>query len=153
MEKLDKKVLKLWIGLSIVSGLIIGGVVSFGVYYFSNSQTLALLTFTLIFLLDIIYPYYRYKNWFFEVHNDHLEIMHGVLFKTSAVIPFVRVQHIDTDRGPIERILGLATLNVYTAGSMGSDMMIPGLSRERAEEMQEELKEKAIQSEKGFDAV
>ena len=153
MEKLDRKVLKLWIGLSIVSGLIIGGVVSFGVYYFSNSQTLALLTFTLIFLLDIIYPYYRYKNWFFEVHNDHLEIMHGVLFKTSAVIPFVRVQHIDTDRGPIERILGLATLNVYTAGSMGSDMMIPGLSRSRAEEMQEELKEKAIQSEKGFDAV
>ena len=153
MEKLDKKVLKLWLGLSIISGVVIGGIVSFGVYYFSNSQTLTASVFVAIFMLDVVYPYFRYKNWFFEVHDDHLEIRHGVLFKTSAVIPFVRVQHIDTDRAPTERALGLATLNVYTAGSMGADMMIPGLSRDRAEEMQEELKEKAIQSEKGFDAV
>jgi len=68
-------------------------------------------------------------------------------------VPYVRVQHIDTNRGPLERFLGLASLRVYTAGSQGADMRIPGLSRERAEEMQEDLKKKAIESEQGFDGV
>ena len=36
-------------------------------------------------------------------------IRHGLLMRVRTVVPFGRVQHIDTTQGPIERRLGLAT--------------------------------------------
>jgi membrane protein YdbS with pleckstrin-like domain len=153
MESLDKKIRNIWIGSSLLVGLIIGSVL--GVLTQATLQIVPL-TALIVFIppaLSLLYSVKRYRNWFFAVHNDHLEINHGVVRKISMIVPYVRVQHIDTNRGPLERILGLASLRVYTAGSQGADMRIPGLSRERAEEMQEDLKKKAIESEQGFDGV
>jgi membrane protein YdbS with pleckstrin-like domain len=62
-------------------------------------------------------------------------------------VPFVRVQHVDTQRGPVERLAGLASVVVYTAGSRGADVTIPGLRPERAEQLREQLRELAIESE------
>lgn len=153
MERLDSKIRNVWISVSVLTGLFIGGILATVTYLATEITALTSLIFVVFPVLLPIYSYYRYRNWYFKVHEDHLEINHGVLRKTSAVVPYVRVQHIDTNRGPLERILGLASLRVYTAGSKGADMRIPGLSRERAEEMQDALKSKAIESEKGFDAV
>lgn len=153
MESLDKKIRNIWIGSSLIVGLIIGSVL--GVLTQVTVRTVPL-TALIVFIppaLLVLYSGKRYRNWFFAVHDDHLEINHGVVRKVSMIVPYVRVQHIDTNRGPLERILGLASLRVYTAGSQGADMKIPGLSRERAEEMQEDLKKKAIESEQGFDGV
>ena len=153
MESLDKKIRNIWIGSSLLVGLIIGSVL--GVLTQATLQ-IAPLTALIVFIppaLSVLYSVKRYRNWFFAVHDDHLEINHGVVRKVSMIVPYVRVQHIDTNRGPLERFLGLASLRVYTAGSQGADMRIPGLSRERAEEMQEDLKKKAIESEQGFDGV
>ena len=153
MEKLDKKIRNVWITVSILTGIIIGAVLASITFVATEIAAVSGLVFVIFPILLPVYSFYRYRNWFFKVHDDHLEINHGVLRKTSAVVPYVRVQHIDTNRGPLERVLGLASLRVYTAGSKGADMRIPGLAKERAEEMQEELKSKAIESEKGFDAV
>jgi len=153
MERLDKQIRNVWMAISVLTGLFIGGITGSIVYLITETAILGILVFAVFPVLLPIYSFYRYRNWCFKVHDDHLVINHGVLRKTSAVIPYVRVQHIDTNRGPLERILGLASLRVYTAGSKGADMRIPGLSSKRAEEMQEELKSKAIESEKGFDAV
>jgi membrane protein YdbS with pleckstrin-like domain len=67
-------------------------------------------------------------------------------------VPYVRVQHIDTSRGPIERAVGLSTLVVYTAGSRGADVTISGLTPPEADDLQTRLKVLAIESE-GEDAV
>jgi len=153
MESLNKKIRTLWIATSLISGLLIGSIIGIVLQRITGVPALIILAAILPPVLMSIYSVYRYKNWFFQVHEDHLEINHGVFRKTSMIIPYVRVQHIDTNRGPVERIFGLASLRVYTAGSKGADMRIPGLNRQRAEEMQEDLKEKAIESEHGFDGV
>ncbi len=153
MERLDRKIRNIWIAVSAVTGLFVGLVFAAGFLAATDINAVANLIFLIFPVTFSVYSYFRYQNWFFQVHKDHLEINHGVFRKTSAVVPYVRVQHIDTNRGPLERILGLASLRVYTAGSKGADMRVPGLSKDRAEEMQDELKSKAIQSEKGFDAV
>ena len=70
----------------------------------------------------------------------------------TTVVPYVRIQHVDASRGPVERAFGLATTVVYTAGSRGADVSIPGLSPERAEDLQTRLKQLAIAAE-GEDAV
>ncbi len=153
MERLDRKIRTVWITISAITSSFIGLLIAVPVHLVLGSPALTAIAFIIIPFISVNYSRYRYKNWLFKVHEDHLEINHGVITKTSMAIPYVRVQHIDTNQGPIERFLGLASLRVYTAGSRGADMRIPGLKKERAEEMQEELKAKAIESEHGFDGV
>ena len=59
---------------------------------------------------------------------------------TDTVVPFGRVQHIDVDRGPIERYYGIATLQLYTAGSHGDVVTLSGLSHDDALAMRETIR-------------
>jgi len=88
-----------------------------------------------------------YRSWRYEVREDSLYLTRGVLTQVQTVAPYVRVQHIDTRRSPVERLLGLSSLVVYTAGSRGADVTIPGLTDDRAAELQSRLKRLAIASE------
>jgi membrane protein YdbS with pleckstrin-like domain len=40
-----------------------------------------------------------------------------VVYRKEVLVPRSRVQHLDLERGPIERHFGLATLVVHTAGT------------------------------------
>jgi len=95
----------------------------------------------------------KYRVWRFEVREDDLYLERGVLTRVNTVVPFVRVQHVDTQRGPVERAAGLSSVVVYTAGSRGADVTIPGLTPDRADALQERLRRLAIESEGDFDAV
>ena len=153
MERLDRKIRQWWIVSAALTGLVLGivlGAVAFLALEIIWVGVPVALAFVIV---GVVYAHYRYRNWLFEVHDDHLEIEYGVIRKVSVVVPYVRVQHIDTNRGAVERLLGLATLRVYTAGSEGADLGIPGLTRPRAEEMQAQLREKAIASDQGADGV
>lgn len=59
----------------------------------------------------------------------------GIIFRSVTVIPFNRVQHCEIKEGPIERYFGLKTLEVYTAGGESSDLSIPGLRGETAQQL------------------
>jgi len=56
-----------------------------------------------------------------------LELRHGVIVRRSAWIPYYRIQQIDVERGPIERMAGLAQLVVRTAAAT-TDGTIYGLA-------------------------
>ncbi len=108
------------------------------------------------FLLSAIYGVLKavllYRSWEYVVRADSLYLRRGVFTHVRTVVPYVRVQHIDTTRSPLERLLGLSTLVVYTAGSRGADVTIPGLTPERASTLQTRLERLAIESEEA-DAV
>lgn len=152
VRKLNPKTRFLWIIQASILSLILGTIIFAGLYSYTESMASAVAV--ILFLgIGTLYGIKRYGNWGFEVRDDHLYIEHGVVRKVYSMVPYVRVQHIDTDRGPLDRILGLSTLRVYTAGSKGADIKIPGLAREEASELQKKLRDSAISSEKGFDAV
>ncbi|GAB3311870.1 PH domain-containing protein [Haloplanus salinarum] len=94
----------------------------------------------------------RYRVWRYEVRDDALYLERGVFTRVRTVVPFVRLQHVDSSRGPVERLLGLASAVVYTAGSRGADVRIPGLTPAGADDLRERLKRLAIRAE-GDDAV
>jgi membrane protein YdbS with pleckstrin-like domain len=94
----------------------------------------------------------RYRAWGFDVEDDALFLRRGVLTAVETAVPYVRVQHVDTRRSPLERLVGLSSVVVYTAGSRGADVTIPGLRPERARKLREQLRALAIESEPG-DAV
>lgn len=56
----------------------------------------------------------------------------GLLWRVRTAIPFNRIQHAELKQGPLERIYGLHSLKVFTAGGQSSDLVIPGLKEETA---------------------
>jgi len=97
-------------------------------------------------LLGLVWVHLRYRAWSYHLRDDALYLERGVLTRVKTVAPHVRIQHVDTSRSPVERALGLSTLVVYTAGSRGADVSIPGLTPGEADDLQRRLKELAIES-------
>ena len=61
-----------------------------------------------------------YRSWkftFWKLDETGLHVKRGKLWRKEILVPRSRVQHLDIERGPIERHFGLATLIVHTAGT------------------------------------
>lgn len=100
-----------------------------------------------ILLLGVTHALLLYRSWGFVLDTDALELERGVLTQVETAVPFVRIQHVDTQRGPVDRLLGLSSVVVYTAGSRGADVTIPGLAPGRARDLRNQLRDLAIESE------
>ncbi|MFB6114814.1 MAG: PH domain-containing protein [Candidatus Nanohalobium sp.] len=151
MRGLERRTLILWI-LQVTA---VVAIIGLGLVAAAASKIIPVFYLALIPIFEavgIVYMFFRYRNWRFELRDDHLFLDHGVLKRTRSMVPYVRVQHIDTQRGPVQRVLGLSKVVVYTAGSKGADVTVPGLSRQDASEVQEKLRDLAIESE-DMDAV
>ena len=88
------------------------------------------------------WPGVRYRHWRYRLGDDALELSFGPIVRTESVIPYFRVQHVDTSAGPIERKLGLANLKVHTA-SAATDAVLPGLAAADAEAIRRRMLERA----------
>lgn len=75
----------------------------------------------------------------YRLDADGLEIRRGVIWRTVINVPRTRVQHTDVSQGPIERSHGLSTLVVHTAGTDHAQVVLPGLSREDALALRDQL--------------
>ncbi|WP_277552795.1 PH domain-containing protein [Halobaculum limi] len=152
MESLNPRVRLAWIVGALIPGVIISVV---GVIATRIGAPVSLPwvvgVAAAVVLLGVVAVFFRYRVWRFEVRDDSLYIVRGVFTRVDTSVPYVRVQHIDTRRGPVERTLGLASVVVYTAGSRGADITIPGLTPDRASALREQLRDLATESE--FDAV
>lgn len=60
-----------------------------------------------------------------------LELRRGVVVDRAVSIPYHRIQQIDVESGPIDRMIGLCRLLVRTAAAT-TDAAIPGLELEDA---------------------
>ena len=70
-----------------------------------------------------------------------LQVARGWLFHTDTIVPFVRVQHLDVTRGPLDKMFGTATLIIHTAGTRNSIVTVPGLAPGRAAEIRDIIRE------------
>ena len=70
-----------------------------------------------------------YVNFTYELTGHEVIIREGVLTRKRTVIPYTRIQNINTERTLLERMLGLATIKIETAGANQnvSEGMIPGI--------------------------
>lgn len=82
---------------------------------------------------------YRYLGY--RLTDRLLQVVRGWMFHTDTIVPFVRVQHIDVTRGPMEKMFGTATLVVHTAGTHNSIVTVPGLAPETAEDIRDVIRE------------
>jgi len=83
------------------------------------------------------YPIARVKRY--AVREQDLLFHEGLLWKSTTVIPRNRIQHIETENGPVERWFGLVTLKCYGAGGQQADLVIPGLNEALGEQLRQHL--------------
>ena len=88
----------------------------------------------------LVAPDRIYRRLGYAIDGRLLRTVRGWLLHTDTIVPFVRVQHIDVTRGPVDKMFGTATLIVHTAGTHNSIVTLPGLSPERAAEIREAIR-------------
>ena len=74
----------------------------------------------------------------YRMRDDDLLVRRGIAFLRFVAVPYGRMQLIDVSRGPISRMLGLSDLRFVTA-SASSNVGIPGLPAEAADELRDRL--------------
>ena len=70
--------------------------------------------------------------------TDDLLVKRGRLFRSVTVVPYGRMQYVDVKAGPLERSLGIATVQLHTA-SPGTDASISGVPTEEAARLRDRL--------------
>jgi uncharacterized protein len=87
----------------------------------------------------LVVPGKRYLHYGYSVSDVELRIVRGWMWRSTSVVLHSRVQHVDTRQGPVERLLGLATVVVFTAGTVGAMVAIPGLPADDADALRDRL--------------
>jgi len=104
----------------------------------SGAVVLAVLAIAAVFTYEVAY----YRRFHYELTPDSLDIYSGVFSRREREIPLRRVQNVDVTRSFVARLLGLAKVDVETAGGGGTEASLRYVSREEAQRLQEEVRER-----------
>jgi membrane protein YdbS with pleckstrin-like domain len=69
----------------------------------------------------------RWKRTRWKLDAIGLHVRRGLFWHTEVLVPRSRVQHLDIERGPLERQFALGTLIVHTAGTQTHALRLSGL--------------------------
>jgi membrane protein YdbS with pleckstrin-like domain len=78
------------------------------------------------------------RAWGYAEREDDLLVRHGVMWRTVVVVPYGRMQFVDVYAGVVDRMFGLAKVQLHTA-SARSDAYIPGLGPQEAARLRDRL--------------
>ncbi|MFZ6052386.1 PH domain-containing protein [Halocola ammonii] len=93
-------------------------------------------------ILMIVFSILQYQKFTFKVDEKYLIIHKGVLVKDKTKIPLERIQSVHIEEPLLQRLLGLASVQVDTAGSQGKELEVPALETEDAVALQKVLRAK-----------
>ena len=71
----------------------------------------------------------------FRATTEELIVTQGVIYKKELIIPFSKVQSVTVNEGVMQRIFGLVSASVDTAGSATTEFQIHGVERGQAESL------------------
>jgi len=157
MQHLDPKAVWLFFFNFILRFLIIA--IFFGVWVsaISFSPISFILAVIVYIVLCYLWAKLTYSFYKYELTEAGFRKELGVIYKKYVTIPYDRIQNVDIYRGILARLLGLSDLNIQTAGASmsmgnygmmggGSEGRLPGLSKEIAEKLRDELIDRARKS-------
>ncbi len=101
---------------------------------------LALISGLLVFVLLCVFLIYKgFPRKGYAVRERDIHFKSGYIFSSVTSIPFARIQHCELDQGPIEKMFGLCSLQIYTAGGSSSDLVIPGLLYQDGDKLRSQI--------------
>ncbi|KGL39603.1 hypothetical protein BMT55_00235 [Listeria newyorkensis] len=124
-QKLPEKIKTVWrqgyaIAILIFLAISIGAAILFyaidvSLWWSAIGFAFTILYFVLTFFL--IVPF-RWARWSYQIRHDEIEIQHGIIFRSRVLIPMIRVQHVETDQGPLLRKQKLVSVSISTAATV-----------------------------------
>lgn len=136
------------IGTVLVIGLLLASVVGWGLATWMQMLSFDfaiwagaanLLLLGLVIYFGWFYPSAAYEAAAWRISNEGLEIRSGVWWRHRISVPHSRMQHSDIAQGPLQRMHGLSTLVVHTAGTKNSSVQLENLGSEMAERLRDVL--------------
>jgi membrane protein YdbS with pleckstrin-like domain len=91
----------------------------------------------------------RCRSWGYAERADDLLVTRGILMRRLVVVPYGRMQLVDVKAGPIDRMLGIAGVQLHTAAAT-TDAAIPGLTPDVAAGLRDRLAAKGEQRSAGL---
>ena len=148
MRSLEPAIKKIWtIQFAIFTGITtLGSVLLEAIRFFGGQPVLfipGLLTGLILLFglcLTFFIPNLQYKFWKFDLRTEELYLERGVLNRIRTIVPLRRIQHLDVSQNILEREFNLSKLIVHTAGSRSSDVVLPGLRMDEAEQLRDDVK-------------
>ncbi|MDQ0216313.1 membrane protein YdbS with pleckstrin-like domain [Oikeobacillus pervagus] len=138
-KRISEKALKVWKINGMINSLITWIVlIGLGVmvYFFKWPTWIyaveAAIGLVVTLLSIVIFPKIRWKRWRYEVREQEIELQRGVFIIKRTLVPMVRVQHVDTEQGPILGKFHLATVKISTAATVHE---IPAIEVSEADEL------------------
>jgi membrane protein YdbS with pleckstrin-like domain len=80
----------------------------------------------------------RVRSFGYAERADDLLVTSGIMFRRLVIVPYGRMQLVDVKAGPIDRILGVTTVQLHTAAAT-TDASIPGLEPDNAAALRDRL--------------
>ncbi|MUV86533.1 PH domain-containing protein [Natronomonas sp. CBA1123] len=91
------------------------------------------------FLVTLAYQLVYYQRFEYELTDDTLDIASGVVSRRNREIPIRRVQNVDISRNVVHRLLGIAQIDLETAGGSSTEASLKYVSFEEAKRLQSEI--------------
>lgn len=141
-HRIEKRAIWWWVLRAVsIYGVLLAGVVVTAVLWSAARPWLLPVIVVLALLLLVnaaVAPAWRYAVHRWETTDDAVYALTGWYVREWRVAPLSRVQTVDAVRGPLEQLMGLATLKVTTASSSGA-VSVVGLDHELAAELADRL--------------
>jgi len=83
----------------------------------------------------------RVRSFGYAERADDLLVTSGILNRRLVIVPYGRMQLVDVVAGPIDRMFGVSTVQLHTAGAT-TDATIPGLLPDDAAALRDRLAER-----------
>ncbi|MEU6997567.1 PH domain-containing protein [Nonomuraea sp. NPDC046570] len=138
----DPRAVGWWIAQNLIATVIVFAVAAAAYWIFTDRPLwlgVVIAALAVAFLAhSVLTPrfYYRVERW--EVTDEAVYTRSGWLTQTWRVAPMSRIQTVDTARGPVQRLFGLADVTVTTASAAGA-IKIAALDHELAAELAKRL--------------
>lgn len=88
----------------------------------------------------VVYQVVSYKYLYFTLGSDEFSLYRGIISKKRVHVPYRRIQSVDQRASLLQRVFGVCTVLVDTAGgSANKAVTIPYLTKQQAEWLRAEL--------------
>ena len=91
----------------------------------------------------------RVRSFGYSERGDDLLVTSGIMFRRLVIVPYGRMQLVDVKAGPIDRWLGVTTVQLHTAAAT-TDAKIPGLVPDVAAALRDRLAQRGEQRSTGL---
>jgi membrane protein YdbS with pleckstrin-like domain len=117
-----------------------------------EARTVALIAMG-VWLVALVWMWWligrRVRSFGYAEREDDLLVTSGIMFRRLVVVPYGRMQLVDITAGPLDRRLGVATVQLHTAAAT-TNATIPGLPPAEASGLRDRLAARGEQRSAGL---